>query len=109
MELNFDALADHLGPSLDLLKHYKDRIAGFAAERETYIARLADVEAQNAELHRLRWELKARDEEVRTIAAAFARAGGSAVKHFHGASAESRSAGPRAPGRRRGCQAVSVR
>lgn len=77
MELNFDALADHLGPSLDLLKHYKDRIAGFAAERETYIARLADVEAQNAELHRLRWELKARDEEVRRAGGCTAAAGSS--------------------------------
>jgi hypothetical protein len=64
MSADLDVIGGHLEPSLDLLKFYKTRILGFEDERATYLLRLADVEAQNSELHRLRWELRAREEEV---------------------------------------------
>ena len=66
-EHSLDVLGDYLEPSLDLLKFYRSKITGFEAEREEFIRRLVDVEAQNAELHRLRWELRARDDEVRRV------------------------------------------
>jgi hypothetical protein len=62
---SLDAISDYLEPSLELLKHYRARIGDFDRERSDTIARIADIEAQNAEMHRLRWELRAREEEVR--------------------------------------------
>lgn len=60
-----DVVGGHLEPSLDLLRFYRAKMAGFDEERAAFIQKLGDVEAQNGELHRLRWELRAREDEVR--------------------------------------------
>jgi coiled-coil domain-containing protein 77 len=62
-----DILGDYLEPSLDLLKFYRSKLAAFDSERSEYIGRLADVDAQNSEVHRLRWELRAREDEIEEL------------------------------------------
>lgn len=101
MEPEFDQLVEHLAPSIELLKHYKQRISSFAKERQDLLQRLADAEVccarstaarcnsnsqhwstplprlmqvQNSELHRLRWQLRTRDEEVQELQKAVADA-----------------------------------
>ena len=60
-----DTVAGFLKPSMELLTYYRQKIVGFEKERAEYIERLAVVERHNGELHRLRWELRSREEEVR--------------------------------------------
>src|SRR5437879_760304 len=64
MDAALEVIGGHLEPSLELLQFYRTKINGFESERATYLQKLADVEAQNSELHRLRWELRAREDEV---------------------------------------------
>jgi coiled-coil domain-containing protein 77 len=62
--LDLEFLAEHAAPSAELLSFYRGKVAGFEAERRELLARLGDAEAQGAELHRLRWEARAREEEI---------------------------------------------
>jgi coiled-coil domain-containing protein 77 len=69
-----DTIAGFLNPSVDLLKYYRSKIVGFEAERADYIQRLAVVERHNGDLHKLRWELRSREEEVEELQKALADA-----------------------------------
>lgn len=62
-----DILGDYLEPSLDLLRFYRSKLSEVEGERGHYIQRLADVDAQNADVHRLRWELRAREDEIEEL------------------------------------------
>ncbi|GMI06095.1 hypothetical protein TrRE_jg8064 [Triparma retinervis] len=48
----------------DLLAFYRFRVAEFEKERELHLNRVDMIEPQKEELHRLRWEAKARDSEL---------------------------------------------
>ena len=52
-------------PSVELLRYYKQRIEEFEAERELFLSRFQDIQVSHEELHRVKWELKVREEEVR--------------------------------------------
>lgn len=60
-----DTVAGFLQPSMELLTYYRQKVVAFERERAEYLERLAVVERHNGELHRLRWELRSREEEVR--------------------------------------------
>ena len=62
-----ETVAGYLKPSLELLVYYRQKVVAFERERAEYLERLAVVERHNGELHRLRWELRSREEEVRQI------------------------------------------
>ncbi len=59
-----ETVAGFLKPSMELLTYYRQKIVGFEAERAEYLQRIAVIERHNGDLHKLRWELRARDEEV---------------------------------------------
>jgi len=95
-------LERHNVPTRDLLAFYRARLAAADAEREdamcaagrdararsrtvcprphptplsrSHSQRLVDVEAANAELHRVRWERRSREEEVRELQSALSDA-----------------------------------
>lgn len=66
-EDQLETIAGFLKPSMELLTYYRQKIVAFERERAEYLERLAVVERQNGDVHRLRWELRAREEEVRPI------------------------------------------
>ena len=67
-------LEKHAVPAKDLLAFYRKRLACADRESEDAIQRLVAVEAHSAELHRLRWALRSRDEEVAELQAALSNA-----------------------------------
>ena len=62
--LDLEFVSSHAAPTAELLRFYRSKVASFEAERIEQLRRLGDAEAQNAELHRLRWEARAREEEI---------------------------------------------
>ncbi len=67
---NSNAASDALGKQTQgenqsLLAHYKARIDNFEAERTELLNSIDLIKVQHEEAHRLRWELRAREEEVR--------------------------------------------
>jgi coiled-coil domain-containing protein 77 len=62
--LDIEFVASHAAPTAELLRFYRSKVANFESERTEQLRRLGDAEAQNAELHRLRWEARAREEEI---------------------------------------------
>jgi len=62
--LDLEFVASHAAPTAELLRFYRSKVSSFEAERMEQLRRLGDAEAQNAELHRLRWEARAREEEI---------------------------------------------
>lgn len=69
-DVALDVVGDFLNPSMGLLTHYREKIKEFEHERGVYLARLADIDGQQAEVHRLRWEMGAREEEIQELQAA---------------------------------------
>jgi coiled-coil domain-containing protein 77 len=64
MDEKLETVAGFLKPSMELLTYYRQKIVGFEQERADYLERLAVVERHNGDHHKLRWELRAREEEV---------------------------------------------
>ena len=64
---DLEFVATHGAPSAELLAFYRAKVAAHEGERRDLLARLADAEAAGAELQRLRWEARERDEEVREL------------------------------------------
>jgi hypothetical protein len=60
-------LAKHGVPAKELLTFYKKRIGHHEADTLDALQRLVAVESHSAELHRLRWALRSRDEEVKEL------------------------------------------
>uniref|UniRef100_A0A7S2SHB0 Coiled-coil domain-containing protein 77 n=1 Tax=Mucochytrium quahogii TaxID=96639 RepID=A0A7S2SHB0_9STRA len=52
------------GNVLGLLAFYREKIANFDKERQEIIDRVATTEVAHAELHRVKWELRVRQEEI---------------------------------------------
>ena len=48
-----------------LLTHYKERVENFEAERQELLDSIDMLKVQHEEQHRLRWEVRAREDEVR--------------------------------------------
>lgn len=65
-------------PSSELLAYYRRRVDEFEAEREDFLQRLATIEVTHDELHKMRWQLRVKDEEVRLRAAGAAAPRGAA-------------------------------
>lgn len=60
--------------AMDLLAFYRQRCEEFHAEREQMLAHLAQIEVSKEEMHRLKWELKTKNEEVAELELALKRA-----------------------------------
>ena len=64
---DLEFVASHGAPSAELLAFYRAKVAAHEAERRDVAARVDAAEAQLGELHRLRWEAREREEEVREL------------------------------------------
>ncbi len=67
-------LEKHAVPARELLSYYRKRLAASERDAEDAQQRLVAVECHSAELHRLRWTLRSRDEEVKELQAALSSA-----------------------------------
>ena len=67
-------LEKHGVPARELLAYYRKRLAGCERDAEDALQRLVAVESHSAELHRLRWTLRSRDEEVKELQGALSSA-----------------------------------
>ena len=67
-------LEKHAVPARELIAFYRKRLCAAERESEDAIQRLVAVEAHSAELHRLRWALRSRDEEVAELQGALSNA-----------------------------------
>jgi len=47
-----------------LLAHYKERVESFESERSELLNSIDLIKVQHEETHRMRWELRAREDEV---------------------------------------------
>ena len=64
---DLEFVATHGAPSVELLAFYRAKVAAHEGDRRDLLSRLADAEAAGAELQRLRWEAREREEEVREL------------------------------------------
>jgi len=50
-----------------LLSYYRSKVGGIEEEREDMVHRMSLTEVSHAELHRAKWELRVREEEIREL------------------------------------------
>ncbi|RLN46057.1 hypothetical protein BBJ29_008533 [Phytophthora kernoviae] len=62
--------------TVELLAFYRERCERFHAEREETLAHLAQIEVSKEETHRLKWELKTKNEEILDLEEALKKANG---------------------------------
>ena len=67
-------LEKHAVPARELLSFYRKRVAAQDRDTEDAMQRLVAVESHSADLHRLRWALRSRDEEVKELQTALSSA-----------------------------------
>lgn len=60
-------MAETAAPDVALLAHYKERVDAFEEERRELLDNIDMIKVQHEESHRQRWELRAREEEVRGV------------------------------------------
>lgn len=59
-----EAQQDTAAPDAALLAHYKERVEAFEEERKELLDNIDLIKVQHEEVHRMRWECRAREEEV---------------------------------------------
>ena len=53
--------------SAEMLHYYRSRIEEFEAERQLFLSKFGEVQASHEDMHRLRWEMRVRQDEIRDL------------------------------------------
>ena len=67
-------ILDDLPPTPELLRHFKSRVATFEEERNVLLGKIDECKLQHKEKHKLEFELRRREEEVRDLQKALSEA-----------------------------------